>query len=324
MTTAEAPARPASPTERAVAEMLIENTGSHFLDSGMYGRAWQTTRARYGLDGGLPNSAFSGGPGHNPEDPREDEIERVALAMRDEPEGRIDKYGSFSRSTFHFLVEALDYDEALDRKFQRWTRVTNFGKDDKDWGLSLMQEFPEQLAKRAKITGIYGDGGAVSENTYNGESAIDRTLQFTLFSVENEGEGGFLPDDSYVLLQVHGGADVRGGYTEPRLFRQSSNGEYEILSSGRAYLSCAGNPAKVGQLDLDGKAIELWETIHRWDSENGGSSFNLDGMWGRGETVMRFDDYDSPNVYGRQVKAIYDEARDVWLCPIEDCGAVLG
>ena len=45
---------PASPTERKIAEMLLENTGSHFLDSGgAYGRAWQHERARLGLDGGL-------------------------------------------------------------------------------------------------------------------------------------------------------------------------------------------------------------------------------------------------------------------------------
>ena len=77
--TANINTRPVSDTERKIAEMLLENTGSNMLDSGgAYGRAWQLTRAKYGLDGGLPNSAWHGGPGHPAADPGEDEIVTVA------------------------------------------------------------------------------------------------------------------------------------------------------------------------------------------------------------------------------------------------------
>jgi hypothetical protein len=326
MLTTEAPPRPATPTQRKLAEMLIENTGAAMMDSGgIYGRAWQTTRAKYGLDGGLPNSTFHGGPGHAPVEPAQDDIERVALTMRDEPDQWIDKYGDYEQSTFHFLDRALDYDPALDAKYQRWQRVTNFGKDrwDRDWGLPLMDRFVEQLrSKGYRIGGIYGQGEPVSDNSYNHENAIDRTIQYVLFSVDSEDDEPFLPTGSYVLLQIHGGADVRGGYTDPVLFVESEEyGEYAILDYGRGHLRCDGNPSLIGQQKLGGGEVDAYEVQHGWDTENGGYTFNLDGMYGQGATVMCFDGYEPQDE--KRIRAVYDEDREVWLCPIENCGAVL-
>ena len=313
----DAPPRPATPTERKIAEMLVENTGAALMDSGgAYGRAWQHTRAKYGLDGGLPNSAWDGFPKRTVE-PGQDEIELVALAMRDEPLGGFDRYGSYSLDTFHFLVEALDYDPELDAKFQRWTRVTNFGKDrwDKDWGLTLMERFAEQL----QASGIYGDGSFVTENSYNGECALDRTIQFTLMTIN---EDGFLPTGSYVLLQIHGGADVRGGYTDPVLFSESGMSEYAILDYARVYLRCDGNPALLtsGQLGLDGRELTQYDLEHAWDSENAGYTWNLDGMYGMGQTVASASDYE---IEKGALAIILDEDTGVARCPIEGCGAVL-
>ena len=324
------PVRAASPTERKIAEMLVENTGSNMLDSGgAYGRAWQHTRAAYGLDSGLPNSPWDGSP-KTTHEPEVDEIERVALAMREQPSASIDRYGSYTLNTFHFLVEHLDFDPTLHDKYERWQRVTNFGKDryDKDWGLPLMERFCDQLRKRAKVGGLYGDSsGPTTDNSYNSECALGRTIQFTLFTVENgqdwDGEWvnkpEFLPDGSYVLLQIHGGADVRGGYTDPVLFGMSD--EYGLLDYARVYLFCEGNPDTItpGQIDQwTGRATEVYDIQHRWESENAGYSYNLDGMWGQGETTLKFDDYDE-----KGLKAIWDEDREVWLCPVEGCGAKL-
>jgi hypothetical protein len=49
-----------------------------------------------------------------------------------------------------------------------------------------------------------------SWNTYNGEDALAQVLQGVTYADE---------DAVYVLLQIHGGCDVRGGYTRPRVFR---------------------------------------------------------------------------------------------------------
>jgi len=48
-------------------------------------------------------------------------------------------------------------------------------------------------------------------NTYNGECFLSQTLQGQLF------ERG--DDSKYLLLQIHQGADVRGGYTDAKLFK---------------------------------------------------------------------------------------------------------
>lgn len=47
-------------------------------------------------------------------------------------------------------------------------------------------------------------------NTYNGDSMLTQTLQYNTFTYEKR---------DYIILQVHGGADVRGGYTKPQIFQ---------------------------------------------------------------------------------------------------------
>ena len=52
-------------------------------------------------------------------------------------------------------------------------------------------------------------------NTYNDENILSQTLQGTFIDID---------DEKYILLQIHGGADVRGGYTTSKLF--NLGGEY--------------------------------------------------------------------------------------------------
>lgn len=52
-----------------------------------------------------------------------------------------------------------------------------------------------------------------SFNSYNGESSLSQVIQGTYIT----NDGTDIPD--YVLLQVHGGCDVRGGYTDARMFK---------------------------------------------------------------------------------------------------------
>lgn len=83
-----------------------------------------------------------------------------------------------------------------------------------------------------KFYGVSGDGEEWLEeqgftvtnhpfNTYNWDNSFSQVLQ-----------GSFLELDetNYVLLQIHGGCDVRGGYTDAKLFRISSNfEEYDLF-----------------------------------------------------------------------------------------------
>lgn len=47
-------------------------------------------------------------------------------------------------------------------------------------------------------------------NTYNGESSLTQTLQFITL--------GDTYDSNIIALSVHNGADVRGGYTDYKIF----------------------------------------------------------------------------------------------------------
>ena len=82
-------------------------------------------------------------------------------------------------------------------------------------------------------------------NTYNGESNLSQVLQFSLMCVETVPEKyeDRLPmaDFYIVMLQIHQGADVRGGYTAPAGFtvRNLHSPEGMVLSSD-GYIYCNG------------------------------------------------------------------------------------
>ena len=54
-------------------------------------------------------------------------------------------------------------------------------------------------------------------NTYNGDSDLSQVLQGTTFKNSE--------DEYYFLIQIHGGADVRGGYTDAKLFKSSDHND---------------------------------------------------------------------------------------------------
>ena len=69
-------------------------------------------------------------------------------------------------------------------------------------------------------------------NTYNWSDdwLADQTLQGTSFG---------MGDRDYLILQVHGGADVRGGYTKPQVFELLEGMDGFIMSGGDAYFRCS-------------------------------------------------------------------------------------
>lgn len=165
-----------TPTKKAVIEMLVENTGVHMLDSGgAYGRAWQRNRTVTNWD----------------------EIPDISIDIDDEERCQF----SVIRSTYHFLVNNLLYDEECER-LEKWFKAWAMdGKMNKETWIHCMEKFPEEL----------GAGDIKSYNTYDGENVLNQVLQFVCFSWD---------DNEWVLLQVHGGCDVRGGYSIPKVFKE--------------------------------------------------------------------------------------------------------
>jgi len=183
-------------TKDALLSMLREDTGRHMLDSGdHYGR-------------------------HHEENQTRD--------ITGEPPVTVDySFGDIlpSISTFHFLKDRLDYAPNVDTTLQEFLSERDVSH------LAGMEAFAESEAFALdtgtpidEIGGLYGEGDPMTVNTYNGECALDQTIQFVF--VEAGGE-------AFVLLQIHGGCDVRGGYTRPRAFRVDAFDAAEMFDYAR-------------------------------------------------------------------------------------------
>ena len=165
-----------------VYSMLTENTGTHFLDSGgTNGRMWQ----RNG------NKCLQDFEDEQPEsyqyDPKYNEIFRTV-------------------SVYHYLTHNLEINDicfefnALNTEPKDWEADTN--TDVSIYGVSVaaweyLTEFNEVEVQR-------------SWNTYNGDSDLSQILQGANLTINEE---------EYILIQIHGGADARGGYTDAKLFK---------------------------------------------------------------------------------------------------------
>jgi len=127
-------------------------------------------------------------------------------------------------SAFHICREGLDFD-SLCKRFNSMPIPDWHGEY---YGVSAMgQEWLD--AKGFEFVRDF--------NTYNGDWAGSQTLQGTELEIGLQ---------RYVLLQVHGGADVRGGYTDARLFTYDHYREGLFDSCGfsieKPSVKCAETP----------------------------------------------------------------------------------
>ena len=197
----ESPAIPEtfSQTERVLAMMMRENTGASILDSGgAYGRAWQKALT-----------------------------EDFSKRERGTVEGRVSHYNGKTElcldvtiDLFSFLSEKLTYDRAMTRQFEKFAKLPE--NENEHW-LGMMREFPEWISDKRGAS--LGEHTGV-ENSYNHESCLSGTIQFAFFTLD---------DEPYCLLQIHGGCDVRGGYTAPKAFK--CDDEYSLFDWNRATIS---------------------------------------------------------------------------------------
>jgi hypothetical protein len=175
-----------SKIEKAIFEMLTENTGIHNLDSGgAFGRNWQRNQSL------------------TIEDFRKRPEATVELSMwRD---GEIEAIPTVD--LFHYLSQTLELDD-LCKKFN--SHVVNDWESEEFYGVSQRGE--QWILKRFETEGE-------SFNSYNWESTLSQGVQGRHVVHEETGK-------RYVVLQIHGGCDVRGGYTNAKLFKLSVDGHY--------------------------------------------------------------------------------------------------
>lgn len=234
-------------TAAVLLSMLRENTGRHMLDSGgAYGRHFERNAK-------LDDDTMQRRPAST--------MEARAYQYGDKPT-RLEL--NITHDVFHWLAERVEYMPNLQRLFDWYVR-THDADNAKPW-LELMTEFADYFVAREErkgrdAGGIYQDGGPFTVNTYNNEDLLSQTLQYIYINSDHYGE--------FILLQIHGGCDVRGGYTAPKLFSCSIE-EYSILDNARASVYCTV------------------ENEHNWYSDDG-HNFGDNGSFGGG--FVNLEDY---------------------------------
>ena len=199
-----------------IAKMLTENTGTNFLDSGgENGRNWQRNKGRTAKD------------------------------FNAEPAATVDfKYGiEVTLNVYHWLADRVTLSTPMNLKFGKF--CAKAANKDKGW-LELTADWLDSMSSSNTgedgPRGIYGDGSPMSINTYNGECLLSQTLQYTFFTLDHT---------AYVILQIHGGADVRGGYTKPRVFEVNGDGE-SMFDQAHANIYCTGDNCEANWYTDDG------------------------------------------------------------------------
>ena len=291
-------------TSEVLELMLKEHTGIHLCDSGFdSGRNWQINAKR---------------------------------DFKSEPKATIDwRDLTVSYNLYHWLLDRVIYDEGLTQLFYTEFKEQVDKDDGKCW-LELMNEFPEWLGKYeynegdeynegegfGRVTGLYGQGKPIIDNSYNHESVLDQVIQFVYFELDKEG---------YIALQIHGGADVRGGYTKPKIFNIEA-GEFFSFADGTIYCTGEGHHitaervrefqskqgvlpgVSVSEIDFEGYREHNWSTddsCHWYDNGCCGTDY------------VNLEDYDRKDLLEEDV---WDKGKlcvkgDIGYCPT--CGAKL-
>lgn len=287
---------PRETTAEVLVSMLTENTGRHFLDSGgAYGRNWERNHNK-----GV--AEFEAEP-----------ATKTEFYLREgEAKGEI----TITISLYHWLKDRLDINHELDAFFFEWVETQNArrswfdlvdrfvgnadndlkefiegrrvdvaddeGEPEWEYRTRIEEALYEALEEHNHLPDPMDNSRAgFTHNTYNGEDALSQTIQYTLFDL---GYG-----DVCCFLFIHGGCDVRGGYTRPRAFDVGNGSGWEsFLDNARVVIGpnptpeerdgyLLGHPKDEPLLPgvrLPPK-IDPWDVT--WDSDNAGYSFYPSG-----------------------------------------------
>jgi hypothetical protein len=217
-------------TAYVLKQMMLENTGRHLLDSGgMGGRRWERMQLLKDLDW--------------------KEAGDINVEVGKYSDGEY--YIYLTKNTYIFLLRWICYEREGDASFHAFCESE---EHKKDYYYVNMKDYVEYVKEFCSSRGIefFSYKGC---NTYNGDCALDCTLQWEHFNVEGK---------DYIILQTHNGADVRGGYSTPHLFSV----DYESMSCDmNAFLAKCPNwkeesPDGKVQLNLEGQVAKMMPYKH--------------------------------------------------------------
>lgn len=172
------------PFDQRIVDMFTESTGVDIMDSGgKYGRHWQ----------------------HNRMIPDLNMLRPATIDVEIDEDGQI-KSILPTINTYKYLQHYLDIDNVSEELNSIMHREL---KNGSRWDA---KEFVIDYA--VEVLGLYEDTGF---NTYNFETLLSQGFQGTLL-VDNERQGIY-SNNVYIIIELHNGADIRGGYTKPQVFK---------------------------------------------------------------------------------------------------------
>lgn len=161
-----------------------------------------------------------------------------------------------SLDLFHFLVAHLDVDESTDELNKSFDEMFWDNKEyDRYSPCQLSEEFVDYLENE-------GFKRLSSFNTYECEySLLSQVLQGIFF------ENG---KDTYVILQIHNGCDIRGGYTKPRVFKLATDLDYFWIDqmSFIAHCKCTHYSFDGGDHFINGDYVEERVAPKHWKANS--------------------------------------------------------
>ena len=138
----------------------------------------------------------------------------------DEPVTSLSFHEGFIDAThnvFHWLNERVEYDAVMTRKLKNFGRRVMYA--DAYWP-EVMEAFAGEYGGDEESIG--------SVNTYNGEDLLSQTLRYYHWYNRDT-------CNEYAAIQIHGGCDVRGGYTAPKVYRVSDS----LFDNAHASIYCS-------------------------------------------------------------------------------------
>ena len=168
--------------KEVIKAMLIENTGRALGDSGdIYGRNYEKNQE---------------------------------VDFDKQPEVDVDGIGDgttedvcYYISVYHYLTKYLEFDNLTEDINDMLDAVRGNYDNDAHWSQDAL-DFVEDFLDNELDMCITEKTKAL--NTYNFDSHLSQGLQYSLFEVN---------DEYYALIQIHGGCDIRGGYTDAVCFK---------------------------------------------------------------------------------------------------------
>ncbi len=187
-------------TQRAILDMMRENTGRHILDSGgTYGRHWE----------------------RNQEKTDEDLMNYFNLSLYENKDDNRISFDGLTISVFKYLDAALEFDEALNKSLYDFIE-TDDPNQDKSW-FQNVEDWLEQFSHSNQ------------EYTYNYENCLSQDVvmwQFDPDYTAEEDNSGF----TYAVIMIHNGCDARGGFTAPKVFKL--NDDYSLYNYDNVMIYC--------------------------------------------------------------------------------------